>query len=68
MSIEATVVCDSCARIIVAADSAAKARQENREMGGFSRSPRDYCAACHNPPPPEGFERRGDHLVRKAAS
>jgi hypothetical protein len=46
MSIEATLICDHCARLIVAAKTPGRARRENREQGGTSKNGVDLCAAC----------------------
>lgn len=46
MSVEMTIVCDACSRVIAAASTAKRAREENREMGGISQPPSDWCAEC----------------------
>ncbi len=46
MTIEASLTCDGCAYIILAADSPGKARRELREMGGKVTRHGDFCAAC----------------------
>lgn len=47
MSVEATLVCDDCGRIILAADTPAKARREGREGKMFQRiQGQELCTEC----------------------
>jgi hypothetical protein len=46
VTIEASLTCDGCAHIIVAASSPAKARREFREMGGKVTRRGDFCREC----------------------
>ena len=48
MSLEYTICCDRCGRLIVAAKSTAQARREVRELGGRTRyaDGGDICNFC----------------------
>lgn len=46
MSIEHTLVCDNCSRIIAAASNATTARQDGQRVGYERRNNRDLCLWC----------------------
>lgn len=56
MSIDHTLICDNCSRVIHAAHTSALARSEAREQCGYRRvGPRDLCAACVEEQYPHGL-------------
>jgi hypothetical protein len=69
MSIEATLICDECARLIVAAKTPGRARRENREQGGISKGGVDLCAACvpSRDPQPEDLSVPSDDGSARSA-